>query len=672
MTALILASGKGTRMGSLTSDRPKCMTPLPDGDTILSRQLRQLCNAGITRIVITTGAFADVLTDYASSLDIPAQLVFVHNPDFERTNYIYSMFLADKELSGDILLLHGDLVFEDTVLGMILEAPASTMAVSTTLPLPEKDFKAVISDGHISAVGIGFMENSAAAQPLYKLTDRDRQIWFSRIAEYCRSGDDKKLTCYAENALNEVSGQCDIRPTDFTGLLCAEIDTPADHAAVSDKLSRLRDRSVYMCFSSDVIHSGHVEIIRKAAALGRLTVGIMTDEAVTAYRHLPLVPYSDRALMFSNITGVENIVPQSSLSYSDNLRELRPNIVVHGDDWHSGFQRPVRDEVMKVLGEYGGQLVEFPHSDDPCAHITEQRMRAELALPDHRRGRLRKLLTMKRPVTAIEAHSGLTGLIAENTRIYENGTVRQFDAMWISSLCDSTSRGKPDIELVDLTSRMRTVNEIMEVTTKPVIFDGDTGGLTEHFVYTVRTLERTGVSMVIIEDKTGLKKNSLFGTEVAQTQADIQDFCRKIAAGKAALKTDELMICARIESLILGKGTDDALERALAYTAAGADAIMIHSRSSAPDEVIGFAERFRRCDSTTPLVCVPTSYCTATEEMLRDAGIDLIIYANQLTRSAFPAMQKAAESILRTHSASECDSMCMPFKEIIRLIPEEE
>lgn len=671
MTALILASGVGSRMGALTAERPKCMTPLPNGETILSRQLRQLCAAGIGKIVITTGAFADVLTDYVRSLDISAEIVFVHNPDFASTNYIYSMFLAEKELSGDILLLHGDLVFEDTVLAMVAGSSTSAMAVSTTAPLPEKDFKAVVVNDAVTAVGIDFTENAFAAQPLYKLTDADRKTWFAQTDCYCRSGEPAKMRCYAENALNDVAESCCIRPVDFTGLLCSEIDDSSDLARVSAELEKLGSRSVYMCFAADVIHSGHISMIRRAASLGRLTVGIMTDKVVTSYRNFPIVGYADRAELFRNISGVAEVVPQDTLSYRDNLLKLKPDIVVHGDDWRSGFQRSVRDEVVSVLAEYGGRLVEFPHADDPAVSAAEKNMRSAHALPDYRRGVLRKLLAVKHHITAIEAHSGLTGLIAENARVCENGTVRQFDAMWISSLCDSTARGKPDIELVDMTARVRTVNEIMEVTTKPVIFDGDTGGLAEHFVYTVRTLERIGVSMVIIEDKSGLKKNSLFGTEVRQSQADTEDFCRKIAAGKNARKTDELMICARIESLILGKGMDDAISRAFAYTAAGADAIMIHSRSSSPDEVLTFARLFRERDGFTPLVCVPTSYSSVREEELYSAGINIVIYANQLTRSAFPAMQRAAESILRTHSAEECDKECMPFKDIIRLIPEE-
>ena len=302
--------------------------------------------------------------------------------------------------------------------------------------------------------------------------------------------------------------------------------------------------------------------------------------------------------LFENIAGVSRVVEQRTLSYKENLEKYRPDIVVHGDDWCAGFQKPIRDEVVSILASYGGKLAEFPYSQDEKYKELQRRERAELAMPDVRRGRLRKVMEAKGLVTVMEAHDGLTGLIVENTVVHENGGARQFDAMWVSSLCDSTAKGKPDIELVDMTSRFRTIDDIMEVTTKPIIFDGDTGGLTEHFVYTVRSLERMGVSMVIIEDKTGLKKNSLFGTEVVQTQDSIENFCEKIRAGKKAQRTKEFMICARIESLILERGMEDALERAFAFAAAGADAIMIHSRKKDPSEIQEFIEKFRAKDST--------------------------------------------------------------------------
>ncbi len=323
------------------------------------------------------------------------------------------------------------------------------------------------------------------------------------------------------------------------------------------------------------------------------------------------------------------------------------------------------------MAEFGGELVEFPYSADEKHEELEKLSRRELAMPDIRRARLKKLINMKGLVTAIEAHSGITGLIAEQTKVLQDGKTYQFDAMWVSSLCDSTAKGKPDIELVDMTSRFRTIDDIMEVTTKPIIFDGDTGGLTEHFVYTVRSLERMGVSMVIIEDKTGLKKNSLFGAEVVQTQDSIENFSEKIRAGKKAQKTKDFMICARIESLILEQGMEDALERAFAFSEAGADAIMIHSRKKDPAEIIEFVKKFREKNQVTPIVVVPTSFNTVTEQEFKDMGVNVVIYANQLTRTSFPAMQNAAKLILENHRAKECDDVCMSIKDIINLIPEE-
>ena len=426
-----------------------------------------------------------------------------------------------------------------------------------------------------------------------------------------------------------------------------------------------------MCFSTDMIHSGHIAIIKKAKKLGKLIIGVLSDEAVVSYKRFPLMPFEERKAMFENISGVYKVVLQETLSYKDNLLKYKPNYVVHGDNWQNDFQKSVRDEVISVLSTYGGELVEYPYSGDSKYVDLEKRARMELSTPDMRRSRLKKVLAMKGLVTAMEAHSGLTGLIVENTVVEEAGGARQFDAMWISSLCDSTAKGKPDIELVDMTSRFRTIDDVCEVTTKPIIFDGDTGGLTEHFVYTVRSLERMGVSMVIIEDKTGLKKNSLFGTEVKQTQDSIEHFCEKIRAGKRAQRTKDFMICARIESLILERGMEDALERAFAFSEAGADAIMIHSRKKDPDEIFEFVEKFREKNQATPIVVVPTSFNTVTEEEFKKRGVNIVIYANQFTRTGFPAMQNAAKLILTNHRAKECDDVCMPFKEIIRLIPEE-
>lgn len=563
MKALILNSGLGSRMGVLTSEHPKCMTEISYKETILSRQLKQIAESGIQEVIMTTGLFDSVLVNYCQSLDLPIHITFVKNPKYENTNYIYSIYCAKEYLHDDILLMHGDLVFENTVFDDVMDFDGSCMTVSSTLPIPEKDFKAIIKNNKIDKVGIEFFNEAMTAQPLYKLKKEDWIPWLDKIAEYCEADNQK---CYAENALNTISNKINLIPLDVENRLCSEIDNPEDLAIVSAKLKEVENRTVYMCFSTDMLHGGHIAIINKAQRFGKLIIGVLSDEAVISYKRFPLVPASERKILFEHVSGVYKVIEQKTLSYRENLLQYKPDIVVHGDDWTSGFQRPIRDEVTSILASYGGRLIEFPYSLDPKYQAIEEHAKAELSLPDIRRARLKKALQMKGLVTAMEAHSGITGLIVEKTAVYENGHTKQFDAMWISSLCDSTAKGKPDIELVDMTSRFRTIDDIMEVTTKPIIFDGDTGGLTEHFVYTVRSLERMGVSMVIIEDKTGLKKNSLFGTEVEQTQDSIENFSAKIRAGKKAQKTKDFMICARIESLILERGMEDALARAFALS----------------------------------------------------------------------------------------------------------
>ena len=669
MKALVLNSGLGSRMGVLTSEHPKCMTEISAHETILSRQLKLISDAGIEDVVITTGYYDGVLVNYCNSLDLPLHFTFVKNPIYDQTNYIYSIYCAREHLDDDILLMHGDLVFENEVLDRVLSSKSSCMTVSSTLPLPEKDFKAQVKDGMILKVGVDIFNEAMEAQALYKLNKVDWKVWLDKIIEFCEN-DNRKV--YAENALNELNGAANIHALDVQNLLCSEIDNPEDLAVVSAKLKEIESRMVYMCFSTDIIHGGHIAIIKKAEKLGKLIIGVLSDEAVVSYKRLPLVPASERKVMFENVAGVYKVVEQKELSYKTVLEQIHPDIVVHGDDWCVGFQKPIRDEVVSILASYGGKLVEFPYSTDDKYKDIEKRTRSDLAMPDIRRGRLKKVLEMKGLITAMEAHDGLTGLIVENTVVHQDGGAHQFDAMWVSSLCDSTAKGKPDIELVDMTSRFRTIEDITEVTTKPIIFDGDTGGKTEHFVYTVKSLERLGVSMVIIEDKTGLKKNSLFGTEVVQTQDSIENFSAKIRAGKKAQRTKEFMICARIESLILEQGIEDALARAFAFAEAGADAIMIHSRKKDPSEIQEFIEKFRAKDQTTPIVLVPTSFNSVTEEEWKERGANIIIYANQLMRAEVPAVQKAAETILENHRAKECDDMIMPFKDIIRLIPAED
>ncbi len=429
-------------------------------------------------------------------------------------------------------------------------------------------------------------------------------------------------------------------------------------------------KTVYTCFCTDVIHDGHLNIINEAKKYGSVIVGALSDKALIRYNKFPTIPPEERIKMYEAIDGVDRVIVQNSMTYDDVIEELHPDYILHGDNWAKGPEAAIRAKVIQQLAAYGGELIEVPYTYNENVRKIDQRQKEKLMMPEYRRKRLRGLLDICPIVKVIEAHSGLTGLIAEKTVVENNGKLDQFDAMWVSSLCDSTDRGKPDIELVELSSRLRTINDIMEVTTKPIILDGDTGGLAEHFVYNVRTLERVGVSAIIIEDKTGLKKNSLFGAEVEQTQDSIENFSAKIAAGKKAQLTDDFMIIARIESLLLEQGLEDALERAHAFAKAGADGIMIHSRKKDPTEIFAFCDRFRADDAATPLVVVPTSFNAVTEEELASHGVNIVIYANQLIRAAFPAMEKAAETILRSHRALEADEMLMPFQEIITLIDE--
>ena len=425
---------------------------------------------------------------------------------------------------------------------------------------------------------------------------------------------------------------------------------------------------IYTCFCTDVIHEGHLNILREANKYGEVTVGILSDAAMIKYNRFPTITFAERKAIVENTGLAHSVIIQNEIMYDKVIAERKPDYIIHGDNWCKGPENAIRQNVIDNLSKYGGELIEVAYTYNENVKKIDDNIKEKLAMPEYRRKRLRQLLEICPIVKTIEVHSGITGLIAEKTVVEHNGELDQFDAMWLSSLCDSTAKGKPDIELVDMSSRMRTIDDVMEVTTKPIILDGDTGGLVEHFVYNVRTLERMGVSAVIIEDKTGLKKNSLFGTEVEQTQDTIENFCDKIRAGKNAQRTEEFMIIARIESLILEKGQEDALERAFAYVDAGADGIMIHSRKKSPDEIFAFCDAFRRENKHTPIVVVPTSFNIVMEAELAQHGVNIVIYANQLTRSAFPAMQNTAIEILKNHRALEVDDKLMPFKEIITLI----
>lgn len=429
-------------------------------------------------------------------------------------------------------------------------------------------------------------------------------------------------------------------------------------------------KQVYVAMSADLVHPGHLNIIKRACELGEVTVGLLTDAAIASYKRLPYMTFEQRRTVVENLKGVARVVPQETLDYVPNLRRYRPDFVVHGDDWREGIQREVREAVIRTLAEWGGELVEVPYTKGISSTQLHEALKEIGTTPDVRRNKLRRLLHAKPLVRLMEAHNGLTGLIVETAGVQDaTGLRREFDGIWASSLTESTAKGKPDIEAVDVTARTQTMHDLLEVTSKPIVYDADTGGKPEHFQFTVRTLERLGVSAAVIEDKVGLKRNSLFGNDVAQTQDSIENFCAKIQAGKQARVTEDFMIVARIESLILERGIADAVARAKAYIGAGADGVLIHSKREEPDEIFEFCTRYARFNRRVPLFVVPSTYNRVTESELEARGANVVIYANHLIRAAYPAMLKAARAILTHGRSAEVDDQLMPLAEILELIP---
>lgn len=429
------------------------------------------------------------------------------------------------------------------------------------------------------------------------------------------------------------------------------------------------NKKVYIGMTADIMHPGLIHIINEATKYGDVIVGLLTDKAIAEHKRLPYLTYEQRKEVVENIKGVSEVIPQEEWSYVDNLKRIRPDYIIHGDDWKNGPLREIREQVFEVMNEQGGKVIEIPYTKGINSSSLDKEIKSIGITPDIRLKTLRRLINAKPIVRILEAHDGLCGLIIENLEIQKGDKREVFDGMWSSSLTDSTSKGKPDIEAVDLTTRLQDLNNILECTTKPIIFDGDTGGKIEHFTFTVRTLERHGISAIIIEDKVGLKKNSLFGTDAIQTQDTIEGFCAKIKAGKEAQVTQDFMIIARIESLIAGKPMSDALERAYAYVEAGADGIMIHSKNKSGEDIKEFCLTFRQRYAHVPIVVVPTTYDHIHESELRKWGVNVVIYANHMLRAAYPAMMRVACTILENGRAQEVRDLCMPIKEILELIP---
>lgn len=426
---------------------------------------------------------------------------------------------------------------------------------------------------------------------------------------------------------------------------------------------------VYVGMAADLIHHGHINIIEKARGLGDVVIGLLTNEAIASYKRVPFLTFEDRKKVIENISGVIKVIPQTTLDYVPNLMKIKPDYLVHGDDWRTGAQKETRDKAISALKKWGGKLIEPSYtagvsSTDLIKYAIESGI-----TPAQRLLRMRKMLEAKPLLRFMEVHNGLSGLIVENASSTKNGKKIEFDGMWCSGLTDSTAKGKPDNAVVDITSRINSLEHIIEATTKPILVDADNGGLPEHFIHTVKRAERLGISGVVVEDKIGEKRNSLFGTDVKQEQDDAKSFSTKITAGKRAQATNDFMIVARIESLILKKGMKDALARAHAYINAGADAIVIHSKEKKPDEIFAFAKEYKKFNNIVPLVLIPSTYSHVTEQELEKAGARIVIYANHMLRSAYPAMAKTAELILKHGRALEAEQHCMSISEIIRLIP---
>ena len=431
----------------------------------------------------------------------------------------------------------------------------------------------------------------------------------------------------------------------------------------------MKNKIVYITLSIDLLHHGHINLIKQAKKYGNVIAGLLTDNAIASQKRLPLLSYSQRKKVLENINGIFKVVEQNEWDCSKNILKFKPNFMIHGDDWKSGNEKKFRDSAIKSLKKVGGSLVEIPYTKDVSSFALKQRIHEEAITPSNRQMILKRLLKAKSLSRFIEAHSPLSAIIAEKTFYNDRqGKKFEFDGFWSSSLTDATLKGKPDIELLDVTQRLSNINDIFDVTTKPLIMDIDTGGKIEHLEINLKTIERSGISAVIMEDKKGLKKNSLFGNEVKQEQENIKEFSKKIFASKKTTD-NKVMIIARIESLILGKTLNDAFLRAEEYVDAGSDGIMIHSKDRSPSKILKFAEKFKRKFPNIPLVAVPSSYNTVKENQLRNVGFNLVIYANQMLRASYPAMKKTALSILKNGRSYESEKSIMSIKEILKLIP---
>jgi len=429
----------------------------------------------------------------------------------------------------------------------------------------------------------------------------------------------------------------------------------------------MKNKTIYVPLAVDILHSAHINVLKIAKKYGKVIVGLLTDSAIAEYKKFPLIAYEERYKTLEGIKYVDQIVEQKNWDYSINVKKYKPNFFIHGDDWKTGIQKKQRKKVINALKKINGKLIELPFNKNISSSEIKHKI-IKISSPVNRVSKLKRLINAKEIVRILESHNSLTGLIIENLKINNTNKLIEYDGMWSSSLTDSATKGLPDNSSLSFSARISTLNDIMDVTTKPVVFDADNGGQIEHLSFLVRSLERSGVSAIIMEDKVGLKKNSLFKNQSGTKQDKPHIFAKKIKKICSSRQSEDFMVIARIESFILGKGLKDALQRAEIYSKAGADAILIHSKEKTPVEIFSFAREFKKSKNFIPLVSVPSTYSKVYEKDLINNGFKLVIYANQLLRSAYPAMQNTAKTILKNRRAFEADKKIIPIKEIINLI----
>ena len=427
-------------------------------------------------------------------------------------------------------------------------------------------------------------------------------------------------------------------------------------------------KNVYVGLSADILHEGHINILKIAKRYGNVIVGLLTDEAIASYKNIPYLDFKKRKVVVENIKYVSRVIPQKTLDYVENLNLIKPDYVVHGDDWKTGVQKQTRNRVIKTLKKWSGKLIEPKYTKNISSSSIKKEMENIISSPENRVSRLKRMMRSKNIVRILESHNSLTGLMIDKINIIENKKIIEFDGMWSSSLTDSATKGLPDNSSLSFSARIASLNDIMNVTSKPLVFDADNGGQIEHLPFLVRSLERSGASAIIMEDKVGLKKNSLFKDQKGTKQDKPQVFAKKIKKICKSRKNNDFMVIARIESFIVGKGLNDALKRAEIYSKAGVDAILIHSKEKTPTEIFSFAKAFKKSKNFVPLVSVPSTYSKVYEKDLIKYGFKLVIYANQLLRAAYPAMQNTAKIILKNKRAFEADKNIIPIKDIINLI----